>query len=176
MTINKYFINSLKIIFERPGNGMRSISNSKVFFSYFLLSGHLVNFDRNLHFVKSSSNISKDFINSTFSRDHAALSRVVLDDGFRVLVECNESLLDGFDIVVSSSGSLGSLEKSLGHGVIGDLKVEDVLAWSNGLLELLTLGNFTGISINEESLGTAELLDHGLGQEIKNGGKGNKLT
>merc|ERR1719495_1026777 len=91
-------------------------------------------------------------------------------------MECDKSLLDGINIVVSSSRCLSSLEQSLGHGLIRHLKVEDVLAWSNGLLKLLTLSNLTGISINEESLGSTELLDHGLSQQIKNSGKRDKLA
>ena len=107
---------------------------------------------------------------------HAALASVVLDDRLRVLVEGDKSLLDGFLVVVSTARGLGSLQESLGHGGVGDLEVEDVLARSNCLLELLSLGNLTRITVNQETLGSAQLLDHGLSQEIKNCGKRNQLA
>ena len=100
----------------------------------------------------------------------------MLDNGLGVLVEGDESLLDGLLIVVSTARCLGSLQESLGHGGVGDLEVENVLAWSNGLLELLSLGNLTGIAVNQETLGTTEPLDHGLGQEIEDGSQRNQLA
>ena len=101
---------------------------------------------------------------------HAALASVVLDDRLRVLVEGDKSLLDGFLVVVSTARGLGSLQESLGHGGVGDLEVEDVLARSNCLLELLSLGNLTRITVNQETLRSTELLDHGLGQEVEHSG------
>ena len=146
-----------------------------------------------LHFVQSSRNVSEDLINGTLGRDlnssvsyyegennvptyHTALAGVVLDHGLGVLVEGDESLLDCGLVVVSSAGGLGSLKQSLGHGGIGDLEVEDVLAGCDGLLELLALGDLTGISVNEESLGASELLDHGLGQEVEDGRQRDQLA
>ena len=107
---------------------------------------------------------------------HAALAGVVLDHGLGVLVEGDQSLLDGGLVVVGPAGGLGSLEQPLGHGGIGDLEVENVLAGSDGLLELLALGDLAGIAVNEESLGATELLDHGLGQEVEDGGEGDQLA
>ena len=100
----------------------------------------------------------------------------MLDHGLGVLVEGDESLLDCGLVVVSSAGGLGSLKQSLGHGGIGDLEVEDVLAGCDGLLELLALGDLTGISVNEEPLGASELLDHGLGQEVEDGRQRDQLA
>ena len=113
------------------------------------------------------------FLVSTY---HAALAGVVLDHGLGVLVEGHESLLDGGLVVVGPAGGLGPLQEPLGHGGVGDLEVEDVLAGSDGLLELLALGHLTGIAVNEESLGAAELLDHGLGQQVEDGGEGDQLA
>ena len=107
---------------------------------------------------------------------HGALGGVCLNDGLRVLMECDEPLLDGVDVVIGSSGSLGALEKSGGHCVVGHLEVEDVLAGSDGLLELLALSHLTGIAVDEEALGAAELLDHGLGEEVEDGGQGDELA
>ena len=107
---------------------------------------------------------------------HAALGGVVLDDGLGVLVEGDQPLLDGLHIVVGTAGGLGPLEQPLGHGIVADLKVEDVLAGGDGLLELLSLGDLPGVAVDEEALRTGELLDHGLGQEVEDGGQGDKLT
>ena len=100
----------------------------------------------------------------------------MLDHGLGVLVECYQSLLDGGLVVVGPAGGLGSLEQPLGHGGIGDLEVENVLARSDGLLELLSLGHLTGIAVNEESLGPSQPLDHGLGQEVEDGGERDQLA
>ena len=107
---------------------------------------------------------------------HAALGGVVLDDWLGVLVEGDQPLLDGLHIVVSAAGGLGPLEQPLGHGLIADLKVQDVLARGDGFLELLSLSDLPGVAVDEEALGTGELLDHGLGQEVEDGGKGDKLA
>ena len=107
---------------------------------------------------------------------HAALAGVVLDHGLGVLVEGDQSLLDGGLVVVGPAGGLGPLQEPLGHGGVGDLEVEDVLAGSDGLLELLALGDLAGIAVNEESLGATELLDHGLGQQVEDGGEGDQLA
>ena len=108
--------------------------------------------------------------------DHGALCRVSLDDRLRVLVEGDQPLLNGVHIVISPARSLGTLKKSLSHGLIRHFKIEDVLARSNGLLKLLSLSNLTRIAINQVSLGTTQLLDHGLSKEIKHGGKGHQLA
>ena len=107
---------------------------------------------------------------------HAALGGVVLDDWLRVLVEGDQPLLDGLHVVISASRGLSPLEQPLGHGLVADLKVQDVLAGSDGFLELLSLGDLPGVAINEEALGAGELLDHGLGQQVEDGGEGNKLA
>jgi len=91
-----------------------------------------------LHVVKSFGHISIDFINATLSRNHRALGGVGLDDRLGVLVEGDEPLLDGVDIVVSTSRSLCALEQPGCHGLIGHLEVEDVLARSNSFLKLST--------------------------------------
>merc|ERR1711953_1311762 len=129
-----------------------------------------------LHFVQSSGHVSEDLVNGTLGGNHAALAGVVLDHGLGVLVEGHESLLDGGLVVVGPAGGLGPLQEPLGHGGVGDLEVEDVLAGSDGLLELLALGDLAGIAVNEESLGATELLDHGLGQEVEDGGEGDQLA
>ena len=100
----------------------------------------------------------------------------MLDHGLGVLVEGHESLLDGGLVVVGPAGGLGSLQEPLGHGGVGDLEVEDVLAGGDGLLELLALSHLAGVAVNEESLGAAELLDHGLGQQVEDGGEGHQLA
>ena len=100
----------------------------------------------------------------------------MLDHGLGVLVEGDQSLLDGGLVVVGPAGGLGPLQEPLGHGGVGDLEVEDVLAGSDGLLELLALGDLAGIAVNEESLGATELLDHSLGQQVEDGGEGDQLA
>ena len=107
---------------------------------------------------------------------HRALGGVSLDDWFRVLVECNKPLLDGVNIVIGSARGLCALEESGSHCLIRHFEVQNVLAGSDGLLELFSLGNLTGISVNEESLGSTELLDHGLGKKVEVGGKRDKLA
>ena len=91
-------------------------------------------------------------------------------------MEGDEPLLDSLNIVVSSARGLGTLEQPGCHGVVGHLEVEDVLARSDGLLKLLSLSNLTRITINEESLGATQPLDHGLGQKIEDSGEGNQLA
>ena len=100
----------------------------------------------------------------------------MLDDWLGVLVEGDQPLLDGLHIVVSTAGGLGPLEQPLGHRLVADLKVENVLAGGDGLLELLSLGDLPGVAVNEEALRTGELLDHGLGQEVEDGGQGDELA
>ena len=140
-----------------------------------------------LHFVQSSRNVSEDLINGTLGRDlntsvsyyegennvptyHTALAGVVLDHGLRVLVEGHEPLLDGGLVVVGPAGGLGPLQEPLGHGGVGDLEVEDVLAGSDGLLELLALSDLARVAVDEEALGAAQLCNHRLGQQVKHGG------
>ena len=100
----------------------------------------------------------------------------MLDHGLGVLVEGHESLLDGGLVVVGPAGGLGPLQEPLSHGGVGDLEVQDVLAGGDGLLELLALSHLAGVAVNEESLGAAELLDHGLGQQVEDGGEGHQLA
>merc|ERR1712107_787973 len=54
--------------------------------------------------------------------------------------------------------------------------VEDVLARSNGLLELLALSHLAGVPVDQEALGPTQFLDHGLGQEVEHSGQGDKLA
>ena len=100
----------------------------------------------------------------------------MLDDGLGVLVEGDQPLLDGLLVVVSATGGFGPLKQPLGHGLVANLEVEDVLAGSDCLLELLTLGDLPWVSVNEEALGPGEPLDHGLGQEVEDGGEGDELA
>jgi len=132
--------------------------------------------ETHLHFVQGRSDIGEDFVNSTLGGDHAALGGVVLDDGLGVLVEGDQPLLDGLLVVVSAAGGLGSLQQPLGHGLVRHLEVEDVLAGRDGLLELLALCDLAGVAVDEESLGAGESLDHGLGQEVEDGGEGHQLA
>ena len=71
--------------------------------------------------------------------DLGALGGVGDDHGLRVFVECVQSLLDGFLVVVHSAGGLTSLHQPLGHGLVTDLEVEDVGAGSDLLLKLLLI-------------------------------------
>ena len=75
----------------------------------------------------------------------------MLDDRLGVLVKGDEPLLDGLHIVVSAARGLGPLEQPLGHGLVADLKIENVLAGGDGLLKLLSLGDLPGVAVNEES-------------------------
>ena len=93
-----------------------------------------------------------------------------------MLVEGDKPLLDRLHVVVGAAGGLCPLQQALGHRLVRDLKVEDVLARGNGLLKLLALGHLAGVAVNEESLGAAELLDHGLGQQVEDGGEGHQLA
>ena len=45
------------------------------------------------------------------------------DDGFGVLVEGGEPLLDGVNVVVSAAGGLRALEESLCHRIVANLEV-----------------------------------------------------
>ena len=87
-----------------------------------------------------------------------------------MLVEGDKPLLDRLHVVVGAAGGLCPLQQALGHGLVRDLKVEDVLARGNGLLKLLALGHLAGVAVNQEALGAAQLLDHGLGQEVEHSG------
>ena len=51
-----------------------------------------------------------------------------------------QPLLDGLLVVVHPAGGLAPLDQPLGHGLVADLKVEDVGAGGNLLLKLLALG------------------------------------
>ena len=93
-----------------------------------------------------------------------------------MLVEGDQPLLDGINIVVSSARGLGTLEQPGCHGLVRHLEIKDVLARSDGFLELLSLSNLTRITINQESLGTTQLPDHGLSQKIQDSGKRNQLA
>ena len=87
-----------------------------------------------------------------------------------MLVEGDEPLLDRLHVVVGAPRGLGPLEQALGHRLVGDLEVEDVLAGSDRLLELLALGDLARVAVDEEALGAAQLCNHRLGQQVKHGG------
>jgi len=91
-------------------------------------------------------------------------------------VEGVEALLDGLLVVVHSARGLTSLEQTLGHGLIADLKVQDPGTWSNFLFKLLALGNLPGITIDQESLGASQLLQHGLSQQVKHNSQWYKVS
>ena len=56
-----------------------------------------------------------------------------------MLVESVEPLLDGINIVVNTSGRLATFQKTLSHGLVFHIKVEDFCAGRNLFLEFLTL-------------------------------------
>ena len=87
-----------------------------------------------------------------------------------MLVEGDEPLLDRLHVVVGAPRGLGPLEQALGHRLVRDLEVEDVLAGSDRLLELLALSDLARVAVDEEALGAAQLGNHCLGQQVKHGG------
>lgn len=58
--------------------------------------------------------------------DGGALLLVVLDHGFRVLVEGRQALLDGLLVVVDAAGGLGAVQEALDHDLVGNLEVQDL--------------------------------------------------
>ena len=120
--------------------------------------------------MKKSHDSGKTETYSKKITHHRALGFVGSNDGLRVLVEGDEPLLDGLHVVVRAPGGLSPLEQPLSHGLVGDLEVEDVLARGNGLLELLALSHLARVPVDQEALGPAQLLDHGLGQEVQHSG------
>merc|ERR1719427_2538555 len=120
--------------------------------------------------------VSVNLIDSALGRDHRTLAGVGLNDGLGVLVEGDEPLLDGVNVVVSAAGGLRALEESLCHRIVANLEVQDVLAGGDRLLELLSLGDFAGVAVDKETLGAAEPLDHGLGQKVEHGGEGGEAV
>merc|ERR1719427_2136808 len=120
--------------------------------------------------------VSVNLIDSALGRDHRALAGVGFYYGLGVLVEGDEPLLDGVNVVVSAAGGLRALEKSLCHCIVANLEVQDVLAGGDRLLELLSLGDFARVAVDKETLGAAEPLNHCLGQEVEHGGEGNQLA
>merc|ERR1712126_436331 len=93
-----------------------------------------------------------------------------------MLVECDESLLDSFHIVIRSTRGFSSLQETASHTFVRYLEVEDVLAWSNCLLKLFSLGNLPGVTVDQESLGSTKPLNHCLSQEIQDGSQRDKLA
>ena len=87
-----------------------------------------------------------------------------------MLVEGDEPLLDGFHVVVHAPGGLSPLEQPLRQDLVGGLEVEDVLARRGGLLKLLALSHRARVPVDQEALGPAQLLDHGLCKEVKHSG------
>ena len=85
-------------------------------------------------------------------------------------MEGDEPLLDRLHVVVGAPRGLGPLEQALGHRLVRDLEVEDVLAGSDRLLELLALSDLARVAVDEEALGAAQLCNHRLGQQVKHGG------
>ena len=78
-----------------------------------------------------------------------------------------EPLLDGLLVVVDTSGRLAPVDESSGHALVTHVEVEDLGAGEDLLLELLTLGNFAGVTVDQEALGTGHLGEHGLSEEIE---------
>jgi hypothetical protein len=64
---------------------------------------------------------------------------VRVHDRLGMLVKGVQPLLDCLDIVVNSSRGLSAINQTLRHGGIADFKVEDLCAWTDLLLKLLSL-------------------------------------
>ena len=96
-----------------------------------------------------------------------ALGLVGVDDGLGVLVEGVEPLLDRLLVVVDAAGALSAVDQPGGHGLVGDVEVEDAGAGKDLLLELLALGDLARVPVDEEALRAGELRDHRLGKEVE---------
>ena len=56
-----------------------------------------------------------------------------------MLVEGVEPFLNGVDVIVNATGGLSTLEETLGHSLVFDIKVQDFSAGSDLLFEFLSL-------------------------------------
>ena len=66
-------------------------------------------------------------------------------------MERDEALLDSLQVVVGSTGSLGTFEQPLRHLYVGNVEVKDGFARADELLEFGTLLFLSRITIDEEA-------------------------
>ena len=90
----------------------------------------------------------------------AAFGAVVVDDGARMFVESIQPLADGFLVVVDASGGQTAAQKSLGHRLVADFEVKHQSARIDLGLELDSLSHFTRVSVDQETLGRGQFLEH----------------
>merc|ERR1719444_169774 len=93
-----------------------------------------------LQFVEGRANISKDIIDATLGGNLRALCGVCLDDWLRVLVECDETLLDGLSVVVGSARGLRPLQHGLGQQVQHNSQGDEITLLHDGGQLLASLG------------------------------------
>ena len=74
---------------------------------------------------------------------------VVVDDGERLVEVVLDSLHNGLGIVIRSAAGLSSLEASLSHDLLWDVVVEDLEDFAHMLLEVSSLVNGSGESIDQ---------------------------
>ena len=67
------------------------------------------------------------------------------DDGFGVLVEGGEPLLDGVNVVIDPAGGLSSVQETFGHSLVADFKVQDLGTRGDLLFEFFALKFFRKI-------------------------------
>ena len=61
------------------------------------------------------------------------------DDGFGVLVEGGEPLLDGVNVIVNPAGGLSSVQETFSHSLVADFKVQDLGTRGDLLFEFFAL-------------------------------------
>ena len=71
-----------------------------------------------------------------------------------------QPLPDGLLVVVHSAGRQTAVGKSLDHGLVADLEVQDQRARVDLLFKLDPLSHFARISVDEKSLGRRKLGQH----------------
>ncbi|GMR32601.1 hypothetical protein PMAYCL1PPCAC_02796, partial [Pristionchus mayeri] len=120
--------------------------------------------------VKVLDHLGEDFLHSTLSLDPGqfALLLVVGHDGSSRLVERLQTQLDSVHIVVGASTGLCTLEQSFHEGLLRYFEEDGQLGGHDLSLELVSLGDLSRVSIDEESLTSlGNFLEHRLLDQIE---------
>ncbi|GMR43902.1 hypothetical protein PMAYCL1PPCAC_14509, partial [Pristionchus mayeri] len=120
--------------------------------------------------VQVLADLCEDGVHSTLSLDPGqfALLLVVGHDGSSRLAERLQTLLDRVHVVVGASTGLCALEQSLHERLLRHLEVDGQLGGHDLSLELVSLGDLSGVSIDEESLAAlGYFLEHRLLDQVE---------
>ena len=91
-------------------------------------------------------------------------SLVVVNHGEGLVEVVLDSLLDGVGIVIRSATGLGSLHASLQHDILGHIVEKNLMGLDDMVLEVNSLIDCSGESINQVSLGG--LVDKPVDQDL----------